>query len=154
MIRKSLAALGALLIASVAAAAPPDGVAHVAYPGVVVIPSAARTTDVTSGWFRSDQVRGVVLVADVTAFAASPVHTCRIELFDIGKDAVVTFRTFINTLTATATLIFGAYSSPGTTANAGLSEFMGTGPPGIWRVVCAATDTDSITYSITAYPVK
>jgi len=148
----SLYLAAALLLApSLAWSAPPTTATRLQESGTVILPSAARTTTQTTGWFTSGS--GVIIVADVTAITATPVLTITIEVYDQAQDAAILFQTLTSTLAAVAITRYGFWGSGTTTANAALTEFKAHPLPGFWRLVLTANDADSATYSVVGYAV-
>lgn len=110
-----------------------------------VLASAARTASIDSADFRNPSGRGLALVIDVTAIAATPSITVTIQ----GKDPVSgKYYTLLASaaITTVSTTVLRVY--PGLTAAANLAA--NDVLPEIWRASVAHGDADSITYSIGA----
>lgn len=120
---------------------------------LTLLASAARTaTTVTPDQTLQDEtinVRGILVIVDVTAIAATPAITLSLQ----GKDPVS--GTYINLLTAAAALtavgtaVYLLYPGAGA-AGAGVAQVAGFPLPSTWRVSVAHGDADSITYSVGA----
>jgi len=110
-----------------------------------VFASAARTATLSSATFNNGNYRGLQLVIDVTAIAATPSVVFSIEAFDSlsGK-----FYTLLDSvaIVAVGTTILRVY--PGLTDSANLiaNDLL----PFQWRVTATHADADSITYSVGA----
>lgn len=116
---------------------------------ITVLPSAARTASVNSDDYENMHCRGVKVVVDITAIAATPSLTVKIQ----GKDHVSgKYYDILASvaLTATGTTVLTVY--PGVTAatNVSVSDVL----PRFWRVSVEAADADSATYSIGAVMIR
>lgn len=123
---------------------PVDATAAAAY--VTVFSSAARTATATSSVFSSNGCRGLVLIIDATALSATPSVTFTIQgVSPLGSDTWTILASAA--VTSAATSVLRVY--PGLTASANLvaNDVL----PGQWQVTATAGDSDSLTYSVTAY---
>jgi hypothetical protein len=111
-----------------------------------VYASAARTaTPTTFEGQKPPWARGLVLVIDVTAAAATPSVVFTIQGYSpLGDDAYTLLASAA--ITGTGTTVLRVY--PGLTAAANLvaSDVL----PARWRVTAVHADADSITYSVAA----
>jgi hypothetical protein len=113
--------------------------------GKTLLASAARTASTDSGDLLNDQHRGVVVVIDVTAAAATPSVVFTVQgkdplsgkYYDILASAAVV---------ATGTTVLKVYPGITAAANAAVSDVV----PQHWRVKAVAADSDSLTYSMYA----
>lgn len=110
-----------------------------------LLASAARTATTNSGDKPNEGYRGVHVVIDVTASAATPSVVFTIQ----GKDPVSgQYYTLLASAAVTGTetrvlrVFPGATNSNNLVANDQL--------PSIWRVLATAADADSLTYSVSA----
>lgn len=110
-----------------------------------LLASAARTATVDSGEQNNVGHRGVHIIIDVTAIAATPS-----VVFDIqGKDpASGKWYTILASaaITGVGTTVLALYPGIGETANVKESDVL----PAMWRVNAVHGDADSITYSVGA----
>ncbi len=110
--------------------------------------SAARTATVTGGDQTNFHHRGLHLIINVTALAATPSVTPKIQ----GKDAngiyydilVGTAITDVTVGTPPSTTVLKVYPGITAVANGAASDVL----PHVWRVVLTHGDSDSITYSV------
>jgi hypothetical protein len=111
-----------------------------------VLTSAARTASVDSATFDNDGHRGVHVVIDATASAATPSVVFTIQGYSpLGNDYYTILASAA--ITGTGTTVLRVY--PGLTAanNLVANDVL----PGQWRVSVAAGDADSLTYSVNAW---
>lgn len=108
-----------------------------------LLASAARTASVTG----DDQInlgyRGLHLVIDVTAAAATPSVVFTIQ----GKDRTSgKYYTILASaaITATGTTVLRVYPDLTAAANTVVNDVL----PECWRVIAVAADADSLTYSV------
>lgn len=112
---------------------------------LTVLASAARTATVTSGNLNNNGYRGLHLIIDATAAAATPSVVVTIQGYSpLGDDYYTILASAA--ITGTGTTILRVY--PGLTAAANLvaNDCL----PPVWRVNAAHADADSITYSVAA----
>lgn len=112
----------------------------------IIHASAARTaTPTATTYANGDGHRGVVVVIDVTAIAASPGITVTIQGYSPVGDDYYTILAGLE-ITGTGTTVMRVY--PGLTAsnNVTANDVL----PPQWRVNVVHTDSDSITYSVNA----
>lgn len=110
-----------------------------------ILPSAARTATVDSPDALNWEGRGVQLVIDVTAAAATPSVVPHIQ----GKDPLSGkyYDLLVGAaITATGTTVLKVYPGITVAANLSASDFL----PKTWRVRLVHADADSITYSVGA----
>jgi hypothetical protein len=113
---------------------------------LTVLASGARTASVNSDTFgNAAGHRGVVIVIDATAFAATPSVVFTIQGYSALGDDYFTILASA-AITGTGTTILRVY--PGLTA-AGNLVANDVLPPN-WRVSVVAGDADSLTYSVNA----
>lgn len=115
----------------------------------IIYDSAARTA--TSNVVRDDRNhprRGMHLIIDVTAIAATPSVVPSIQGFDgvSGKYYDILVGAAI---VATGTTILKVFPGATIVANLVANDFM----PGRWRLLMTHADADSITYSVSAQMV-
>jgi len=113
---------------------------------VTVLASAARTASVDSAdFYNADGYRGLHLIIDATASAATPSVVFTIQGYSgLGNDYYTILASAA--ITGTGTTILRVF--PGATAANNLVA-NDTLPP-VWRVSVAAGDADSLTYSVNA----
>lgn len=112
---------------------------------VVVFTSAARTATATSEVFSNQGCRGLHLIIDATASAATPSVVFTIQgVSPLGGDTYTLLASAA--VTGAATSVLKVY--PGLTAAANLvaSDVL----PPLWQVTATAGDADSLTYSVVA----
>jgi hypothetical protein len=105
--------------------------------------SAARTASVDSSDLTNGFGKGLHLVIDVTAVAATPSITVTIQ----GKDALSgKYYTILASaaITATGTTVLKVHPGLTAAANAAANDLL----PRTWRVSVTNADADSITYSV------
>lgn len=110
---------------------------------VTVLASAARTASVDSADIANPGWRGLELVIDATAAAATPSVVFTVQGYSpLGNDYYTVLASAAITGTGTTVLrVFpGATAAANTVANFYL--------PPIWRVSVVAGDSDSLTYSV------
>lgn len=110
---------------------------------ITLLPSAARTATTNSGDISNPRYRGVHLVIDATASAATPGVVFTIQ----GKDPVSgQYYTILASaaVTGTGTTVLRVY--PGLTASANVTA--NDVLPADWRLLATAADADSLTYSV------
>lgn len=111
-----------------------------------VLASAARTASVDSETFSNTEYRGLHLVIDATASAATPSVVFTIQGYStLGNDYYTILASAA--ITGAGTTVLRVY--PGLTAanNVVANDVL----PGSWRVSVAAGDADSLTYSVNAW---
>lgn len=109
----------------------------------VALASAARTTQSDSVDLFNPDARGVVVVLDVTAIAATPGLTLLVQ----GKDpASGKYFTIFSgaSVVAVTTNVYTVYPGLTETANVDFSAPL----PATWRVRINVADADSATYSV------
>ena len=112
---------------------------------ITVLASAARTASVNSADLDNPYARGVVVVIDATASAATPSVVFTIK----GKSTLGTdYWTILASaaVTGAGQTILRVYPGLTAAANATVSDVL----PRVWRVEAVAGDSDSLTYSISA----
>lgn len=111
-----------------------------------VFASAARTASVDSDTFTNDlHARGLVLVIDATASAATPSVVFTIQGYSsLGNDYYTILASAA--ITGTGTTVLRVYPGLTAAANTVASDVL----PTRWRVSAAAGDADSLTYSVQA----
>jgi len=115
----------------------------------VIFPSAARTATPTPVVVNTNRVKGVQVVIDVTAIAATPSVVFTLEVVDSlsGKFVpILTSAAIVGTGTTILTI------GPGVTAVANVSS--GQVIPENLRVNAVHGDADSITYSVSMHVIK
>jgi len=113
---------------------------------VVVFASAARTATATSEVFSSQGCRGMHLIIDATASAATPSVTFTIQgVSPLGTDTYTILASAA--ITGTGTTVLRVY--PGLTAAA--NTVANDALPPLWQVTATAGDADSLTYSVSAH---
>lgn len=113
--------------------------------GLLVLASAARTASVNSADFTNYGYRGLHVVIDATALAATPSVVFTIQGYSpVGDDYYTILASAA--VTGAGQTILRVF--PGATAAANLvaNDYV----PGIWRVSAVAGDADSLTYSVAA----
>lgn len=110
---------------------------------IEILGSAARTASVNTADYRADGHRGVVVLIDVTAIAATPsvVFTVQGKIGSTYYDMLASAA-----VTNTGQTILKVYPGITAAANASVSDIL----PESWRVKAVNGDADSITYSIKA----
>lgn len=117
---------------------------------VTVFPSAARTATVTSDLLRI-RGRGVLALIDVTAVTATPSVVFSIEITEVESISGVETMLDSAPVTATGTTLLVVHPLVPTT-RANLAD---VGPLGAkWRITATHADADSITYSVTVFPLR
>jgi phosphoribosylcarboxyaminoimidazole (NCAIR) mutase len=112
----------------------------------VILASAARTASVTGDWIGNAGHRGLHLIINVTAAAATPSVVFTIQ----GRDPVSgdPYDLLVSSaITGTGMTVLKIYPGIATAANAAASDVL----PAQWRVKAVAADSDSLTYSIAAH---
>lgn len=113
---------------------------------VTVFPSAARTASATSSVFPSGGARGLILIIDATALSATPSVTFTIQgVSPVGADTWTILASAA--VTSAATSVLRVYPGLTAAANTVANDVL----PGQWQVTATAADSDSLTYSVTAY---
>lgn len=120
---------------------------------LTILSSAARTAKPTIAdqnlYENTANIRGVMVIVDVTAVADTPSITPSIQ----GKDPVsgkyFSLLTASAALTGMGTSVYVIYPGVGT-ASAGITQVAGFILPSTWRVNIPHDDADSITYSVGA----
>jgi hypothetical protein len=108
---------------------------------LTLLASAARTATTNSGDVETRAGRGVHVVIDATAAAATPSVVFTIQ----GKDATSgAYYTILASVTGVSTTVLRVF--PGSTAAANLAA--NDCLPATWRVLATAGDADSLTYSV------
>lgn len=112
---------------------------------IKVLQSAARTASVNSDDFENMNGRGVKVVIDATAAAATPSVVFTIQGKDLASGKYYDILSSA-AITGTGTTVLTVY--PGTTASANVvaNDVL----PRTWRVKAVAGDADSLTYSVGA----
>ncbi|MBX9392275.1 hypothetical protein K4749_01340 [Streptomyces sp. TRM72054] len=113
---------------------------------VRVYESAARTASPTASGIDAAYARGVHVVIDVTAVAATPSVTPSIEGYDTLSGKWYTLLTG-SAITAEGTTVLKIYPGIATIANAAASDVI----PNRIRVSMTHADADSITYTVAAH---
>lgn len=116
---------------------------------ITVLASAARTASVDSSDFSNEGFRGLHLIIDATASAATPSVVFTIQGYSgLGNDYYTILASAA--VTGAATSVLRVY--PGLTAAANLvaNDCL----PSIWRVSAVAGDADSLTYSVNAVMLR
>ena len=112
---------------------------------LTVLPSAARTASINSDTFANMRHRGLHLVIDATALAATPSVVFTIQGYSpLGDDyyTILASAAIVGTGTTVLRVYPGLTNAANTVANDNL--------PALWRVSAVAGDADSLTYSIAA----
>lgn len=112
---------------------------------LTVLTSAARTASINSADFVNYNSRGVIIIINVTAIAATPSITVSIDGFDTTSGMYYSLLTSA-AITTVSTTILSIAPGLNTVVNSRLSELL----PRTWRVSVVNADADSITYSIGA----
>lgn len=112
---------------------------------VNVLASAARTADPTAVDINTANHRGLIVLLDVTAIAATPSITVNIDGYDHNADETWTLLDGA-AVTAVSHNVYRVYPGIAETANVAADDVL----PLFVRVSVAHGDTDSITYSIDA----
>lgn len=115
----------------------------------VVLASAARTATVASDWFTNSEYRGIDVVINVTAAAATPSVVFTIQGQDPVSGEAYTILSSA-AITGTGTTVLRVY--PGLTAAA--NTVANYALPRVWRVNAVHADADSITYSVGFSAIK
>lgn len=107
-----------------------------------LLASEARTASVTSADQRNTSCRGIRVVINATASAATPSVVPKIE----GKTASGVYYTLLEgaAITGTGTTELLVFPAAAVTANLSANKFL----PLTWRLVLTAADADSLTYSV------
>lgn len=124
---------------------------------ITVFASAARTATTTSAEVRvpggvdgRGEYRGLVLLIDCTAIVSTPSVTFAVQTSSGPADAYAAVLTSAAVTAAGSTVLVVHPSVPTERANV-----LDQGPlESKWRVLATHGDADSITYSVTAYPVR
>lgn len=112
---------------------------------LTVFESAARTASVNSATFPNSRHRGLHLVIDATASAATPSVVFTIQGYSpLGDDYYTILASAA--VTGAATTVLRVYPGLAAAANLVVSDFL----PPLWRVSVVAGDSDSLTYSVAA----
>jgi hypothetical protein len=110
-----------------------------------VLASAARTASVDSDTFSNDGHKGVVVIIDATASAATPSVVFTIQGYSpLGNDYYTILASAA--VTATGQTILRVYPGLTAAANTHANDIL----PPQWRVSAVAGDADSLTYSVAA----
>jgi hypothetical protein len=118
---------------------------NVSHLAVTCLASAARTATNNSGPLSNFAARGVHVIVDVTAFAATPSVVFTIDGFDVVSGKWYTLLTSA-AITGTGTTLLSVYPGITPAANTAVSQVI----PRVWRVNATHGDADSITYSVGA----
>lgn len=110
-----------------------------------VFASAPRTASADSLTFGNRGHRGVIVVIDVTAIAATPSVVFTIQGYSALGDDYYTILASA-AITATGTTVLRVFPASTVTANLAANDQL----PPQWRVSAANGDADSITYSVNA----
>jgi hypothetical protein len=112
---------------------------------MTLLPSAARTATTNSGDLKNHQHRGVHVVIDAAAAAATPsvVFTVQGKCPLSGQYYTILASAAVTGVSTTVLRVF-----PGATAAANLTA--NDCVPENWRVLATAADADSLTYSVSA----
>lgn len=113
-----------------------------------VLGSEARTATTTSPAFANHQSRGALLVMSVTAAAATPTVTPKIQASADGGTTWADYLVVTAGLTGTGTTTYLLYPGVNPTEDGAITETWNLPLPRSWRVVATHADADSITYSI------
>lgn len=113
---------------------------------ITLATSAARTATISSNLIETRGHKGLLLIVDATAIAATPLVTPAIQAYDALSNAYYTYWT---AAAAIATAVDNTYLIyPGAiAADSNTTETAGLPIPGRFRVVLTHGDADSITYS-------
>jgi len=110
-----------------------------------VLESAARTASVNSSTFPNSRHKGLHLVIDATASAATPSVVFTIQGYSpLGDDYYTILASAA--VTGAATTVLRVYPGLAAAANLAVSDCL----PPLWRVSAVAGDADSLTYSVAA----
>lgn len=112
---------------------------------LTIFPSAARTASADSGDLKNHQHRGVHVVIDATAAAATPSVVFAIQ----GKCPLSgVYYTILASaaVTGVSTTVLRVFPGATAAANLAANDMI----PENWRVLATAGDADSLTYSISA----
>lgn len=116
---------------------------------IQLLASAARTTAIQSDEVKnSGGYRGILLIIDATALAATPGVTPSIQAYDPTSNAWYTIWTAAAAIAATGDFTYLLY--PGASGG-NVTEVDGIPVPYRWRLSMAVADADSLTYSATAH---
>lgn len=121
---------------------------------ITVLASAARTATVNSSdminYGPNANVRGVLVIVDVTAAADTPEITPIIQVKDPVSEKYINLLSASSALTGTGTAAYLVYPGAGSTS-AGITQVASFPLGSTWRVRVTHADTDSITYSVGAF---
>lgn len=111
----------------------------------IVLASEARTATVASDTFANPGWRGLILVIDATASAATPSVVFTIQGYSpLGDDHFTILASAA--ITGTGTTVLRVYPGLTAAANTVANDVL----PHLWRVNAVHADADSITYSVNA----
>jgi hypothetical protein len=113
---------------------------------VTVFASAARTaTESSPDFHNADGYRGLVLIIDATASAATPSVVFTLQGYSgLGSDYYTILASAA--VTGAATSVLRVYPALTAAANLVANDVL----PPVWRVTATAGDADSLTYSVNA----
>ena len=122
--------------------------ANVLESPTTVLASAARTASATSSAFRLPPgTRGFAVQFYATASASTPSVTCTVQ--HMASDA---WTTVLVSSALTGAGLVNLVCHPDSADVANLGE--NTQVKDVWRIITTASDADSLTYSIKAFPIK
>lgn len=110
---------------------------------LTLFPSAARTATANTDDVINDGARGVHLVINVTAAAATPSVVFTIQGKDELSDAYYTILESA-AITGTGTTVLKVFPGATAAANTVANDCL----PRVWRLLATAADADSLTYSV------
>lgn len=114
---------------------------------IVVLPSAARTAAPDSQEFRNlGRAQGLVVVVNATAKSATPSVTVTISGVDVFTGATWTILTSA-AITDAGTTVLKVHPGITVASNVAVADVL----PQAFRISCAHGDSDSLTYSVSAY---
>jgi len=122
---------------------------------ITVFASAARTASATSetykipGGIGNGQYRGLLVVIDATALAATPSVVFNVQTSSGPADAMATL---LASAAITAAGVTKLVIHPSVTTEVANSTDQGP-LESTWCVVATAADADSLTYSVTVFPL-
>ncbi len=123
--------------------------ANVLESPTTILASAARTATATSSAFRLPHTsRGFAIQMAATALAATPSVVPKVQHL-VGDTWTDVMAGVAVTTATTQNLIY----HPSAADVANISE-SSTTVKDVFRVVCTAADSDSLTYSVVAFPIK
>ena len=112
----------------------------------ILLASAARTADTTAGPYSNPKHRGLHVIIDVTAAAATPSVVPHIQAQDPASGNWYDILVGV-AITGVGTTVLKVYPGLAAVAN----QVADQGLPGLWRLFMDAADADPLTYSVGAH---